>query len=85
MYWFTISYYDNSPDMYVKPLVMLSDKKQVMMVYAATPQQATEVAKELIKADEGVGEYQHHLPYIGTLFSCAHHDEIARWQADHAC
>lgn len=85
MYWFTISYYDNSPDMYVKPLVMLSDKKQVMMVYATNPQQATEVAKELIKDDGDVGEYQHHLPYIGKLFSCVHVDEIDRWRAEQVC
>jgi len=83
MYWFTILYYDNSPDRYVKPLTMLSDKKQVMLVYAATPQQATQVAEKLIAEDPY--EYDHHLPYIGTLYSCVHEDEMARWQADHVC
>lgn len=83
MYWFTIHYYDNTPEQYYKPLTMLSDKRQVLMVYAATPQQATEVAEKLIAEDPY--EYNHHVPHIRLLCSCVHEDEMSRWQADHAC
>ena len=82
MYLFTITYYDNSPNMYVKPLTMASDPKQVMLVLAATPAEATAQVPGLIKQD--IDEYAHHVPHIGQLCSHVHEGDMARWVDDHA-
>jgi hypothetical protein len=80
MYWFNIFYYDNSPDMYVVPMNDVAGNQ--LLVYAATPEQASEMAWELINL---TSLYQRHLGKIGTM-SCAIRDEdMSKWHADHIC
>ena len=78
MYWFTILYYENTPEQYVRPVV---DSNNVcLLIYAENPEQSTDIAMQIIAHDP---RYDHHLSKIGILHSCVHEDEITRWITDH--
>lgn len=80
MYWFIIFYYDNSPEMYVKPLTNPAGVQ--LEVYAATPRQASDIAEEYM---DGCFDYDHHRAHIGHLSSRVRDEDMARWDADHHC
>ena len=78
MYWFNIFYYDNSPDQFVKPVVDIDGNH--LVVFAANPQQATEVAENLMLNS---CLYDDHFSKIGVLSSCVVDEDLVRWNADH--
>jgi len=75
MYWFVIFYYDNSPEMYVKPLTDMAGVQ--LEVYASTPSQASHIAEEYMY---DCGKYDHHMAHIGHLSSCVRDEDITKWQ-----
>lgn len=80
-YWFTVFYY-HAVTHHVVPVYPIgtTDYRDLLMVYAVDPQQATKMAGEIMWADV---RYAHHLPYIGSL-SCAIEDkDKERWARDH--
>jgi hypothetical protein len=80
MYWFVIFYY-HVKTRHVVPVYPLgsNNPRDLFRVYAASPQQAVEMAGRLMTMDR---RYRHHLLQIGTLSSMVDDCDKEKWYED---
>ena len=77
MYWFRIFYYEKGTA-HCKP--MTNNEEFQLLVYAATPQQASEAAWEVI--NDNFDDDSQHLSFIGTLGSHVVDEDLDKWHRD---